>query len=248
MVNQLQTTSALRKLLLGISLYFAYLLGTWLVNDHGWWTLIGRVVLVVGIVGIISLELQTTRLLSPKVFTAPQRRLTWWYMGCFFLVYVVGIFGLPYNLWEVVHAPFKELMMTMVVAIGAGFLEEFLVRGLFLAGFAQLWQQHTWGVPGAVIASAVVFGLLHLSNLTYQSPLATGQQVLYAMVMGLALGLIRVGTNGLTMPIILHSLMDCHVSVNSGNQAVAWGMLLAIFGSLMVISLVGLWQWHRWRA
>lgn len=71
MVSQLQTTSALRKLLLGISLYFAYLLGTWLVNDHGWWTLIGRVVLVVGIVGIISLELQTTRLLSPKAFTAP---------------------------------------------------------------------------------------------------------------------------------------------------------------------------------
>lgn len=85
-------------------------------------------------------------------------------------------------------------------------------------------------------------GLLHLSNLTFQSVDATMQQVFYALILGLALSFIRILTNGLWVGILLHSLIDFQPTIATGGSAATnWGSLLLIFLPLFVISLLWLW-------
>ncbi|WP_420741428.1 type II CAAX prenyl endopeptidase Rce1 family protein [Limosilactobacillus fermentum] len=88
----------------------------------------------------------------------------------------------------------------------------------------------------------VVHGLLHLSNLTFQSVDATMQQVFYALILGFALSFIRLLTNGLWVGILLHSLIDFQPTIATGGSAATnWGSLLLIFLPLFVISLLWLW-------
>ncbi len=82
----------------------------------------------------------------------------------------------------------------IVMAIVAGVSEEFLFRGViqsWIGGFAP--------VAVALIASNIIFGLLHMRTVLY---------AVIAGLVGLYLGVVYIYTDSLLAPIITHGLYD----------------------------------------
>jgi uncharacterized protein len=83
-----------------------------------------------------------------------------------------------------------------------GFMEEGLMRGIVMRVLAPT------GTKRQVILSALLFGLIHMANLLYRNPFIVLAQMLGAFVHGIGLGAIRLRTNTIWFPIILHGLHD----------------------------------------
>jgi membrane protease YdiL (CAAX protease family) len=83
-----------------------------------------------------------------------------------------------------------------------GFMEEGLMRGIVLRVLKPA------GVNRSVFISALLFGLMHIGNLLYRNPAIVFAQMLGAFVHGIGLGAIRLRTNTIWFPVILHGLHD----------------------------------------
>ena len=108
----------------------------------------------------------------------------------------------------------------LVIALGAGFFEEYFFRGLFLKLAFQDGIRSSKQVLGVVLLSALSFGLAHLGNLTHQPLNATLFQVYYATAIGIFFAAIYLRTGSLWWTIILHCLVDfASVLLSQSTQA-----------------------------
>jgi uncharacterized protein len=83
-----------------------------------------------------------------------------------------------------------------------GFMEEGLMRGIVLRLLKPT------GTTRSVVISSLLFGLMHIGNLLYRNPVIVFAQMLGAFVHGISLSAIRLRTNTLWFPILLHGLHD----------------------------------------
>ena len=168
---------------------------------------------------------------------------------CIFSVLFLFIFRVPYNIQTALSKGILPALSILLAAAAAGIFEELLVRGLFFSGFLQVFQDRNCkrAVLGASCASAVLFGLLHLVNLTVSTSSAVIQQVFYAVAFGLIFAIFRIRYNNLWIPIIIHILIDFQPAVvsNSVPSGNSWIGLLLIFIPLAALSLVVLFQFDR---
>ena len=120
-----------------------------------------------------------------------------------------GLMGLPFVI--VLVLPFLAGIQTsdwgtfLYLAIGyalTGFMEEGLMRGIVLHVLEPT------GTTRSIIISALLFGLIHIGNLLYRNPAIVLAQMVGAFVHGIGLGAIRLRTNTIWFPIILHGLHD----------------------------------------
>jgi membrane protease YdiL (CAAX protease family) len=116
------------------------------------------------------------------------------------------------------------------------FSEELALRGFILSG---LWSR--WGPSGAVVLSALLFGVLHLDVL----------QGALAVLAGLYLGYLRVRAGSLYVPIAAHALTNFVSTLQANhptyNQPVVWTEgypwgWVAAAGTLAVLGFVA---FHR---
>jgi membrane protease YdiL (CAAX protease family) len=89
------------------------------------------------------------------------------------------------------------------VAVTAGVTEEVLYR-LFLLNFLR-WLWPGGGLRGALVLSAVAFGLVHL----YQGV----RGVVTTGIAGWLLGAFYLGTRSLVLPMLVHTLVDLRILV-----------------------------------
>ena len=80
----------------------------------------------------------------------------------------------------------------LATAVVPPFVEEFLFRGVILSQFRK------YGDVFAVIASALLFGLLHRNF----------SQIVFAFICGLALGITLVRTNNIWIPVGIHMFVN----------------------------------------
>lgn len=83
-----------------------------------------------------------------------------------------------------------------------GFMEEGLMRGIVLRVLKPT------GVTRSVVISSLLFGLMHIGNLLYRNPFIVFAQMIGAFVHGIGLSAIRLRTNTIWFPVILHGLHD----------------------------------------
>lgn len=83
-----------------------------------------------------------------------------------------------------------------------GFMEEGVYRGIILRVLKPI------GVVRSILISSLLFGLLHIGNLLYRSPAIVFAQMLGAFVHGISLGTIRLRTNTIWFPVVLHGVHD----------------------------------------
>lgn len=84
------------------------------------------------------------------------------------------------------------IMNALVTAVVPPFVEEFLFRGVILSQFRK------YGDAFAIIASALLFGLLHRNF----------SQIVFAFICGLALGITLVRTNNIWIPVSIHMFVN----------------------------------------
>jgi uncharacterized protein len=83
-----------------------------------------------------------------------------------------------------------------------GFMEEGLMRGIVLRVLKPT------GTTRSVVISSLLFGLIHIGNLLYRNPIIVFAQMIGAFVHGIGLSAIRLRTNTIWFPVILHGLHD----------------------------------------
>ena len=88
--------------------------------------------------------------------------------------------------------------------------------------------------PFALILSAVVFGLVHLTNIAGMTLINALIQTGYATVIGLVLGAVYLRSQDAFSVILLHFLIDfSNRFFTGGREAVAW--MIAAFAVLLVM-------------
>jgi|WetSurMetagenome_2_1015567.scaffolds.fasta_scaffold218884_2 uncharacterized protein len=83
-----------------------------------------------------------------------------------------------------------------------GFMEEGLMRGIVLRVL------NPTGTTRSVVISSLLFGLMHIGNLLFRNPMIVFAQMIGAFVHGIGLSAIRLRTNTIWFPVILHGLHD----------------------------------------
>jgi membrane protease YdiL (CAAX protease family) len=98
------------------------------------------------------------------------------------------------------------------LALVVGPTEELLFRGLVQTGIngsvSRELQLLGWRLRLGTVLAALVFGLWHLVNLTFQPLGPTVEQVLIAIVIGLVVGVVYDRTRNLVGAAVLHGLLD----------------------------------------
>lgn len=141
-------------------------------------------------------------------------------------------------LWnQSTSANYQLILAFLTTAVIPAFVEEFLFRGLILSNLRP------YGTTAAVVASALLFGMMH-QNI---------EQILYTTVAGLVLGFLYVKTESLWPCILMHfvnnfisvlrTVLIERLPVATANLTI--GLIQATFSVLGVISAVWLMLYQR---
>lgn len=134
-----------------------------------------------------------------------------------------------------------DALMLFLLVVYAPLVEELVFRGILL----QRWGMK-WGLRWGVVASSLLFGVLHVNN-----PLGL-------TLFGLVMGLLYVRTRSLWVPIICHSLnnlaavvIDSLSKATGGGQTYTVADMQASWGvGLVLIAVsapfVGHFIWRSW--
>src|SRR5262245_4051184 len=121
----------------------------------------------------------------------------------------LGLFELQYVFWKPAEGyleafrrlhdalrpsgPFDALISILAIAVGPAVCEELLIRGVVLPAF---WRHMP--AAGALLWSAVVFGLIHLDAYRFA----------FTLLAGLVLGLLRIRTGSLVPSMSAHAVLN----------------------------------------
>lgn len=245
MDQRIKQTTVSRKILIFIACYLLYLAATALAPKLG--ALTGQIIifgLTIGLVILIVHSTKTIQLLAINMKKVKNwfPNLLFWLVFSLFLLIVANIIS---NIENVLKETIVQQLIVLFSAITAELFEEFLVRVLLFDGLVQKMQSYRYSYLYAAIGSAIIFGLLHLSNLSFQSLEVTLQQVFYTIVIGLMFSYIRLRTNGIWLCVALHSLIDFQPTINEASTVTPWSILLMMFIPLILVSLYSIWSLNQ---
>jgi hypothetical protein len=111
------------------------------------------------------------------------------------------VLGLPF-LMGIKTTDARTFIYLLIGYALTGFMEEGLMRGIVLRILKPT------GTTRSVVISSLLFGLMHIGNLLYRNPFIVFAQMIGAFVHGIGLSAIRLRTNTIWFPVILHGLHD----------------------------------------
>lgn len=126
-------------------------------------------------------------------------------------LYIIMLFSIIPNMALSVleHGINKTNLITLALyCICIGIYEEFLCRGWLQNEFIERFGNDRKGVIKSIVISSLIFGLMHLSNMSVQSTFDTILQIINALAMGMLLGSIYYKSNNIWTVIVLHALWD----------------------------------------
>lgn len=125
----------------------------------------------------------------------------------------------------------------------AGIAEELTFRFACLTILISIFKRNTFKNYYAVFFSSLMFGLIHLPNVSSGQSLGnTLIQIIFAFALGTFLSALYLYTNNFLLPVIFHSLMDILVFASSNSQIMTGKVtsgdyLFTIIESLIFISI-----------
>lgn len=125
---------------------------------------------------------------------------------------------LAYNLYgNIAAAPLdaEATLMVFVESMVTGFYEEVLMRGFLVNHMMRHWKGNPHRILNTLLASSVLFGVLHLGNVFSAGLVSTLIQVAYATCLGLAFAAVYLRTQNMWSIIIMHGLVDFSGSLSS---------------------------------
>lgn len=235
--NNIQETPAAKKIILSIIIYISYLIVSYFSSMIT--GIIGTLIpfiFIVFIAFIIYRYVKTLKLLKQSILF--KNIISTSLFILFLIVFLIIVVHPINNIKGVFNTSPGNILKCFIIALTAGIFEEFLVRILIFDGFSQLFNNKKYNLLLASIYSSILFGIFHLSNLSFQSMDITLQQVFYAMALGLVFCFIRLKTNGILICILLHGLIDFQPNIADSGTASSWSSLLIIFIPVILISIL----------
>lgn len=101
-----------------------------------------------------------------------------------------------------------SLFGLILACISIGFFEEILLRGLVLNKFLEKYGKTYKGVIISIVASSVIFGLIHLFNLSSSSLYPVVVQIIGAISIGIYFGAVYYKTKNIYAVSLLHAIYD----------------------------------------
>lgn len=114
----------------------------------------------------------------------------------------------------------KVLVEGVIYYVGVAIIEELYVRGLLLNLIEKIFSKNKNNRVIAVVLSSVIFGLGHIFGTLGQPLLVIVSKVVWAIGMGIFLGMVYKRTKNLWLPILIHFLINvcalpyCFSSIN----------------------------------
>lgn len=145
--------------------------------------------------------------------------------------------------WPNLHLINWHLTMS---AFEAGVTEETLFRFAVLGILFYAWRNIKQRLPLAIVTSALLFGLAHLSNAMLQHWDMTVLQALSAFALGLFFAVVYVYTGQLWLAIVMHGLLDWTSFIVTGSDlmkgATTWADWLSAILELVVFAGITAWM------
>ena len=152
---------------------------------------------LLGMSVVVALTLSTLGLWKEAGFNFP----TEWRDTHVVIIPFLVVLGLPF-LKGIKTNDASTLVYLVIGYALTGFMEEGLMRGIALRVLKPI------GTTRSVVISSLLFGLMHIGNLLYRNPFIVFAQMIGAFVHGIGLSAIRLRTNTIWFPAILHGLHD----------------------------------------
>lgn len=198
--SALQTFIEQRPLLSAVTIFIVYLITATLFG------LAAKAILpeyqpdfiaLLGMSAVVALALSALGWWKVSGFNFP----TEWRDSRLMIVPFIIVLGLPF-LMGIKTTDAKTFIYLLIGYSLTGFMEEGLMRGIVLRALKPT------GTTRSVVISSLLFGLIHIGNLLYRNPMIVFAQMLGAFVHGIGLSAIRLRTNTIWFPVILHGLHD----------------------------------------
>lgn len=140
--------------------------------------------------------------------------------------------------------PHADLKLPFMIGLGAAIFEEYCFRGVI---FGLLLRRLKAAISYkrtllAAACSALLFGLMHLLNLTRQAAIPTFMQIIQVTALGMIFAALYLRSGSLLVPMLTHFLLD--FTSTFGNQSItvsdqiSWGSTLMVTLFYLVIAAV----------
>lgn len=174
---------------------------------------------------------------TEKRFKLTKQILIWVSICLVVTVSEMLIYNIPNNIYTVfTHSQFWT---NTFFALSAAIFEESLCRGLFFSAFIGLgiYRSSKFNITKSAIYSSFLFGALHSINLLSGPVTIVLQQMFSAIAIGTLFVVIRVITNGLFFPILIHFILDWGpLTTYSYDTGGSWVLTLTIFTIIFLVS------------
>lgn len=244
--NQAQIRKAIiRLLILEIGLQVLYQLGPVLIkllHNHNLREFILALLIVV-LAGVAIRFSYTTKVLNFSVKRyglAKLLTIVYWVLVGFL---VFGNLLTTFSVWKL---PVRKIIEIALIALDAGICEEFLFRGVLFNLFVVTFHKSKYDLLWASIGNSVLFGLLHLVNLTHQSVASTVGQIIFAIGLGLILSYLHILSNGIFWCIAFHFLQDFSPQVihsDLGNPHIS--LVLSVYGPIILFMVLCIYLFNH---
>jgi membrane protease YdiL (CAAX protease family) len=121
--------------------------------------------------------------------------------------FVVTLTQLPENI-SITPNIFYIIVIVLHPFIGTGFFEEVLYRGLVLKILLKKMGGSKKGIINACVISSVIFGVVHIVNLSVSDILPVMNTIIIAIPIGLFFAALYLRTGTLLFPMLGHALLN----------------------------------------
>lgn len=137
------------------------------------------------------------------------------------------------------------ILSALLGGIAPGFFEEIVCRGIVLSNMMVRWRTRSNFILRSVLASGIIFGLIHLLNAIDAGIGMTIIQIGYAAGIGIFFGAVYVRTRNLWGPVFIHAAADISTylfirDTSAVSEAADWisGAIIAIGYTLVGLCLI----------
>jgi membrane protease YdiL (CAAX protease family) len=212
-----------------------------------------------------NLELLSTlaRLLTALIFIVLMSKLSWaknagisqpiknWRKHWFIVIcpiLVIGLINFTGVQWDALQFSFSKLFKLLSENLAVGLFEETVMRGFAFYVLARAWSSQTYGLYKAALAQSLIFGLLHLLNLSEGFQVDVIAQVIYATLLGIGFAGVVAYSRTLWTVVFGHTFINTVGSINSifnpdyvdaANSVSNYLVLTVVI--FVLVTLPGLW-------
>ena len=121
---------------------------------------------------------------------------------------VISLYNFAYSILSLGSFNIASFINMLIFCIFVGIAEEFLCRGWLQNEFIERYSSNKKEIIVSIILSSLIFGFMHIVNISVQTVFETIIQIINATTLGFLLGSIYYKTKNIWSVIFLHAFYD----------------------------------------